>query len=162
MGKAAARWALYGAMLFLVGCDHATKAVARDALGAGRVVTLVRGWLDLRYTENFDTAFSLTQTWHGSSKAVVLTGVALATTVVVGVLAGRHWHRATPWEHAGLALVLSGALGNALDRVRRGYVVDFIHVHHWPVFNVADVLVVVGAALLARSWWARDPSASAS
>ena len=49
----------------------------------------------------------------------------------------------------GLALILSGALGNIVDRVVRGYVVDFIHVRGWPVFNVADIAVVVGAGMIA-------------
>jgi signal peptidase II len=47
-----------------------------------------------------------------------------------------------------LLLVTAGALGNYLDRIVRGYVVDFVHVPHWPVFNVADAYVVAGAALL--------------
>jgi signal peptidase II len=48
----------------------------------------------------------------------------------------------------GLVLILGGALGNTSDRVIRGYVVDFIHVPHWPVFNFADVWVTVGVALV--------------
>jgi signal peptidase II len=151
MGKAITRWALYGAMLFLVGCDHATKIVAKETLVSGRVITLIRGWLDLRYTENFDTAFSLTHGWAGGAKATVLTVLALATTAAVVVIAWRRRHRSSAVEHLGLALVVAGAIGNTLDRVRRGYVIDFIHVHHWPVFNVADVLVVVGAVLLFRA-----------
>jgi signal peptidase II len=51
-------------------------------------------------------------------------------------------------EHAGFALVCAGAMGNGLDRLMRGHVIDFIHVHFGPVFNVADVLIVVGIALL--------------
>ena len=51
--------------------------------------------------------------------------------------------------HAGFACIVAGALGNALDRATRGHVVDFIHVHFWPVFNVADILVVAGIAILA-------------
>jgi lipoprotein signal peptidase len=49
---------------------------------------------------------------------------------------------------AGLALVAGGAAGNLLDRAVRGYVVDFIHVHGWPIFNVADVAIAAGAILL--------------
>ena len=54
-------------------------------------------------------------------------------------------------EPLAYTLILAGALGNVADRVVRGYVVDFIHLHHWPIFNVADVAIVVGAALLAWS-----------
>ena len=151
MGKTTARWALYATMLLLVGCDHATKTVAKEALSAGRVVTIARGWLDLRYAENFDTAFSLTRGWGSASKGTALCLVAIATTAAVLVVAWKRRNVATRSEQIGMALVLAGAVGNTLDRVRRGYVVDFIHVHHWPVFNVADVLVVAGAVLLATA-----------
>jgi signal peptidase II len=151
MARAATRFLLLLTTVLMVGCDHATKVAAKDALGVGRVVTLVGGWLDLRYTENFDTAFSLTRSWHGPAKAVVLLGATAATMVVLGVIAWSRRQRSTPREHLAYALILAGALGNALDRARRGYVIDFIHVHHWPVFNVADVLVVAGVALLAVS-----------
>lgn len=151
MARTASRWLLLLTTLLLVGCDHATKVAAKDALGLGRVVTLIAGWLDLRYTENFDTAFSLTRAWHGPAKAVVLLGAAAATMVVLVAVAWSRRHRSTPHEHLAYALIFAGAIGNALDRVRCGYVIDFIHVHHWPVFNVADVLVVVGIALLALS-----------
>jgi signal peptidase II len=51
-------------------------------------------------------------------------------------------------ERLGLAMALSGALGNLIDRLVRGYVVDFVKVPHWPVFNVADIAIVLGFALL--------------
>jgi signal peptidase II len=57
--------------------------------------------------------------------------------------------RRAAWPvHAGFACIVAGALGNALDRAARGHVVDFIHVRFWPVFNVADILVVAGLAIL--------------
>jgi signal peptidase II len=49
--------------------------------------------------------------------------------------------------------VTAGAIGNGLDRVVRGYVVDFVRVPHWPVFNVADVYVTAGAGLLGLAAW---------
>jgi lipoprotein signal peptidase len=58
MGKRLARGALVFLLAFLVGCDHVTKIAATDELSAGRVITLVKGVLDLRFTKNFDTAFS--------------------------------------------------------------------------------------------------------
>jgi len=50
-----------------------------------------------------------------------------------------------------LALVLAGALGNLMDRLMRGYVVDFFYLHHWPVFNVADIWIALGVGLLGLS-----------
>jgi signal peptidase II len=58
--------------------------------------------------------------------------------------------RAQAWLAAGLALILGGALGNVIDRLRHGYVIDFVHVHwqehYFPAFNVADAAITVGAA----------------
>jgi signal peptidase II len=157
MGKPV-RWALLPLVLCLVGCDHATKTAAKTALGAGRVVPIISGWLDLRYTENFDTAFSLTRSWTGPSKEVTLLLVALATTVTLLFVAWTRRQRASTAEQLAFAFVAAGAFGNLLDRFRRGYVVDFIHLHHWPVFNVADVLVVVGVAVLALTARTRAPT----
>jgi signal peptidase II len=132
-----------------VGCDHATKLAAKAALGEGRSVSLVPGLLDLRYTENHDTAFSLLRLLGLSSSSATLSILSL---IALGAVAAFWWSRrkmATRLEHLGFALAVSGAIGNVIDRVFRGYVVDFIHLHHWPVFNVADVAVVVGLALVA-------------
>ena len=58
-------------------------------------------------------------------------------------------------ERAAYVFLLAGALGNVIDRLARGFVVDFIRLPHWPVFNVADVLVVVGMVLLAAAGYRR-------
>ncbi len=66
--------------------------------------------------------------------------------------------RAARATQVGFALVFSGALGNIVDRAARGYVVDFIHVRGWPVFNVADIAVVVGMGLIALASLTGPPS----
>jgi signal peptidase II len=68
------------------------------------------------------------------------------TAAVIGAWVRR---RRAGWrEHVGFICVVAGAIGNVLDRAARGHVIDFIHVRFWPVFNVADVLVVLGVGLL--------------
>ena len=59
-------------------------------------------------------------------------------------------------QHVGFAFVLAGALGNVVDRAVRGYVVDFIHVRHWPVFNVADSAITLGVVMLLAQMLARE------
>jgi signal peptidase II len=132
----------------LFGCDHATKIAAEASLSHGRSVNVVSGILELRYAPNSDSAFSLLSTFGiPRTPGLLLAAAALA---IVGVVAA--WialrERARAWQHVGFALVLAGALGNIVDRAVRGYVVDFIHLTRWPVFNVADIAVVVGALLL--------------
>ena len=67
----------------------------------------------------------------------------------IALIAWARRRRARLAEQIGYAVLLGGALGNLVDRLARGYVVDFLHLHHWPVFNVADVAVVAGAVFLA-------------
>lgn len=137
--------------LSLFGCDHATKLAAEQSLSHGRVVNVVSGVLDLRFTTNDDTAFSLLHHLGLARSPVVL--IAVSALALLGVVA--MWiasrKRASRTQHVGFALVLAGALGNVVDRAIRGSVVDFIHLTHWPVFNVADIAVVVGVGLLGIS-----------
>ena len=104
--------------------------------------------LDLHYAENRDTAFSLLHTLAFPGKGVILAAVALIGLAAVAFAWWRR-RRASTAEQAAYALLVAGAIGNALDRVRMGYVVDFIEIHRWPIFNVADVAIVAGALLLA-------------
>lgn len=145
--------------LGMVGCDHATKRAAEVHLAGQRVVELIPGVLDLRYTRNHDIAFRLLQWFDGPAKYPVLIAGPAIALVALGVA---WWRRRTAprMEQAAYALIISGAIGNLLDRIARGFVVDFIHLHYWPVFNVADMAVVVGGALLALSLRKRAAAAA--
>ena len=131
----------------LVGCDHATKLAAETALRDHAPLRILPGVVDLAYTENHGVAFSALERLSIHPPAWALFALAVvATSALLGLWFRRR--RASWPEHAGFALVVAGALGNALDRIARGHVVDFIHVRFWPVFNVADILVVAGGILL--------------
>jgi signal peptidase II len=134
--------------LLLAGCDHATKLVASYRLSGAGPVEIVPGWLSLRYAENRDTAFSLTRSWQFEHKTLLLGLVSLAVLGALGALWWKRRHEPL-FEQAGYAMILGGAIGNVADRLFRGYVVDFVHLRYWPVFNVADVAVVLGIAVLA-------------
>lgn len=131
----------------LVGCDHATKLAAETGLRDHGPVTVVPGVVDLAYTENRDIAFDAFSrlAMHPTSWLLVGFGVVM-TVALLG--AWVHRRRGGWATHAGFTMLVAGALGNVLDRAARGHVVDFIHVRAWPVFNVADVLVVLGGVLL--------------
>jgi signal peptidase II len=141
------RWAfVVPTAAVVVAVDHLTKWWALQALD-DRTIDLV--WtLRLRLVFNQGAAFGL-----GSRFAPLL---ALAALLVVGLLLRTDRLLATRPAAVGVALMIGGAVGNLLDRVFRsgggflgGAVVDFFDLQWWPVFNVADVAIVVGAVLLA-------------
>ncbi|MGK4006337.1 signal peptidase II [Sorangium sp. So ce1036] len=140
-------WILILFTMALVGCDHATKAVAQAALERRAPLSIVPGVLDLRYTEDRDMAFSLLRSIHSPAKVTILFACSM---VVLGMMILGWWYsrRASATEQAAYALIVAGAVGNAIDRAARGYVIDFIHLHHWPVFNVADIAIAAGGILL--------------
>jgi signal peptidase II len=112
---------------------------------------LIGDYLRLTYVENRGAAFGLLQ---NQTLLFVAVGV-----IVIGVIAASHRHLLSAGfsVHLALGLQLGGAIGNLVDRVRQGYVVDFFdfgyHSNWWPVFNIADSAIVVGVGLLALSFW---------
>lgn len=130
----------------LVGCDHATKGAAEARLAGEAPAQVVPGVVELSYHQNHGIAFNLERVLpEGARRVVVPLGILAAMFVVVVAWRRRLDLGAHPVAYA---LIASGAVGNLIDRVVRGYVVDFIHVTYWPVFNVADVALVVGIGLL--------------
>jgi signal peptidase II len=129
------------------GLDRVTKLWAEHALAGRAPLVLIRGVLDLTYTTNSGGAFGLAQSaWWIFAVATI--------GVSIGIVVAAPRVRTAPTA-IGLGLILGGALGNLTDRLLRGdillrgYVIDFIDVHVWPVFNLADSAIVVGALLLA-------------
>ncbi len=140
------RWFLLAAAV--IASDQATKSMvlARFNTGEGVVVT---PFFNLVLVYNKGAAFSFLSDAPGWQMPL-LVGFALIASAVVGYLL---WRSPGRWVlDAGLALILGGALGNVIDRLRFGQVVDFLDFHagtwHWPAFNVADSAITVGAVLL--------------
>ncbi len=111
------------------------------------VVGLIPGF-DLTWVENTGVSMNLFRA-DGDTGRWLLVGLTLAIAAAVAVWIAREANRA---DTIALGLVLGGALGNIIDRVRFGYVVDFLHAywrdHHFYVFNVADAAITVGVTLL--------------
>lgn len=143
-------------LLILLGgcqCDQYTKQLAERSLKRHPPLVLLRGFAELCYAENTGMAFSLLDDLPRAIRRPLLVGVPLLLTAIA---TGCFWYfRAKPFfVLLPFALMLAGAAGNLLDRLRYGYVVDFVHLHardrfHWPIFNVADTLLFLGGALLA-------------
>ncbi|WP_018635024.1 signal peptidase II [Parafrankia elaeagni] len=129
----------------LIVLDVLTKLLAVAELSGRRPVEIIPGFLDLRLTRNSGAAFSL-----AGGATVILSLVALVVVGVVVVTARRL--ASVGWAFVFGAMV-GGAVGNLIDRVfrspgpLRGHVVDFVHIHHWPIFNLADSAIVCGGVL---------------
>ncbi|WGL18200.1 signal peptidase II [Microbulbifer bruguierae] len=146
----AAPWRWYLLALLVILLDIATKVWAVEQFMHGPALQIVPGFLQFTYAENYGAAFSFLadaggwQRWFFGAVALIFSAVVIV------------WIRRLPqgrrWEPTALALILGGALGNLWDRILLGYVRDFISVYygnwHFPVFNVADVAISVGAAML--------------
>jgi signal peptidase II len=143
----------------LVGCDHVTKIAAKSQLENQAPRELVRSVLELRYVENTDIGFNLLR-WIPENVRLPLMLVFGALAILalgVWLLRGQR----PPLERAALVFILAGALGNYTDRLARGYVVDFIHLRHWPVFNAADVWLSAGLVLMLWSSLRARPARAA-
>jgi len=147
MARRISSWLLIVCTMALVGCDHATKFAASSAL-RGKALDVVPGVLDLQYTENHDVAFSLLRSFDLPGRPYLLVAAATIGVLFVAIVWWRQRRIASTLEHAAWSVVMAGAIGNMADRWLHGYVVDFIHVHHYPIFNVADCLVVIGVFML--------------
>lgn len=137
-------WAL--AFLILV-ADQATKYAVHTGLPYGASIPYT-AFFNLVHLWNTGAAFSFLAD-AGGWQRYFLSATALVISVVLA------WMLTSPrvkTEATGYSLVLGGALGNVVDRIHRGYVVDFLDFHwqnmHWPAFNIADISIFIGVMLL--------------
>jgi signal peptidase II len=131
--------------------DQAAKCIAVATLEPGRSITVVPHVFWLTLTRNAGAAFST-----GTQMTVMLSIIAIIVVITVIRMARRLQDRG--WA-LGLGLLLGGALGNLTDRILRapapfeGHVVDFLHLTHWPVFNVADLALTLAAVTILQRGW---------
>ncbi len=138
-------------MLLVVVADQLSKAIVVRRIGLHDYVPLIDGLLSLSHVRNHGAAFGLLSDWNIPYQSVLLSTLSLVALGAIAVYFVRLPKSA--WlPRLSLSLVLGGAIGNVIDRLRLGYVVDFVHVYwrdyQWPDFNVADSAITVGVALL--------------
>lgn len=133
-------------ILFLIGVDQTTKIWAVTALAqTNRVISVIDGVFEFRYAENPGVAFSMLegQRWLFIPITIIISGVLLLMLL-------RSPLRRYKLFNITCVLILAGAVGNLIDRIAYGYVIDFLYFRliDFPIFNFADCCVVVGAGLL--------------
>jgi signal peptidase II len=136
-------WPLFGASI-IAGMDQAVKLVV---VGLRPRLSVIPGLFAISFRTNTGTAFGLLQ-----EIPMTLTLVGLFMLLGLLIYLPRASRAGNPWEPTALALIIGGVTGNLIDRLRWGYVVDYLDVfigtYHWPTFNLADIAISAGVGLL--------------
>jgi signal peptidase II len=138
-------------VVFIVIADQVTKALVLASLPLHESMTVIPGLVDFTHVRNTGAAFGLLNAADFPYKGAIIAFVAAAALVGVGIYAAAlpaHQRAA----RLGLTLVVGGAIGNLIDRIRQGYVLDFVDVywreHHFWAFNVADSAITIGVIIM--------------
>lgn len=136
--------------LLSLGLDQGTKLWARGSLHGKPAITVLKNYLAFEYHENPGMAFGLGRNLPGGR--FILVGIGLLVLVIVWRIV-RQVQRRQRLADIAFGLVVGGAVGNIIDRLWLGRVIDFIvmhwqHKHTWPAYNIADAALVVGVGLM--------------
>ncbi|MCG8352568.1 MAG: signal peptidase II [Chloroflexales bacterium] len=141
------RWSIPGILaLIILVSDQISKLWIVLAIGPGATTQQVRLFGDLVslvYVENTGVAFGL---FPNMSQFFTVTSLLIGAGAIYAYLFYLPNH--SVWVQTGMGLILGGALGNIIDRLRVGYVIDFLKIGWWPVFNIADSAITLGVSIL--------------
>lgn len=133
----------YILIILILLADQGTKLLVQSTMDLNTSIHLIDGFFSITYIHNMGAAFSLLE---GKTLFLIIIQMIVILAIVLYMIwkgSSLHWT-----FKASMALIVAGGLGNLIDRVRNGYVVDFLHFHFWPIFNVADISVCCGCGLL--------------
>ena len=136
-------------VVLLIGFDQSTKIIITEQLEIGESI-LINTFFNLTHVHNYGAAFSLfSQGDIGQRYFLSLVSIIVSIVIIVCLLRTKASNRI---KRSALSLILAGAIGNLIDRVFLGFVVDFISLHYqnwyFPVFNIADASIFLGVVLL--------------
>ena len=134
--------------LIIIFLDQITKTYAISSLKGSPARVIIPNWLKFTYVENYGAAFGILK-----DRKMFFILITLLVVVIVSFFLFRYYHKMNNFSKIGFALLLAGAVGNLIDRIRFGYVVDFIsvrlfNVYDYPVFNIADISIVLGTIMM--------------
>jgi len=146
--------------LFILAADIISKYAVQNSLLLYQSISIIPDFFNITYVENPGAAFGFMADLDSSWRNILLGGVS-GLAIVMLISFYRQYARDNGAIKLALVLVLAGAIGNLLDRIRFGVVIDFIDVHwyeyHWPAFNVADSAICIGVGILFWQLWLKDP-----
>ncbi|MFA7272098.1 MAG: signal peptidase II [Candidatus Omnitrophota bacterium] len=121
--------------------DQLSKAFISGILQLNQTIPLIKGVFGLTLVHNRGAAFGL---FRNQVYLFIITSITAIVLIYFGLKDNRH----NKYYVVSLSLILAGAIGNLIDRLRLGYVIDFLNFYIWPVFNIADSSITIGAVLL--------------
>ena len=130
-----------GIGIFVFILDQLIKHVVLGSMHLGESIPIIKGVFHITFVLNPGAAFGMLEHQRWIFIAVAL------LVVVLALVFYKHIQRESLITRIGAGLLLGGALGNLLDRIQSGLVVDFLDFRIWPVFNIADIAICVGAAM---------------
>lgn len=135
--------------IIIIILDQVTKNFAINHLKGNSPIVLIDGILEFVYVENRGAAFGILQ-----DRRILFVIITVLVIAFLFVYAYKHTNQLTLFAKITLAMLVGGAVGNLIDRIRFGFVVDFIKVnfiksYNFPVFNIADIFIVISTILLA-------------
>ncbi len=134
--------------LLIIIFDQLTKFKATELLMHKKPFIIVKDFIQFHYVENRGAAFGILQ-----DKKLFFVVITLIVIIVTSYYLINNYHELHKFARIGIALLLAGAIGNLIDRIRFGYVIDFISIrlinaYDFPVFNIADISIVLGTGII--------------
>jgi signal peptidase II len=142
-------------IIIIIILDQWTKLLVLDQFEYGESIAVIQEFFSLTYVRNTGAAFGFLATANPAFRVPFFLAIPIIAMVVLGFLY-RDLPKDSRWRSLALGLVTGGAVGNLIDRVRLGYVVDFLdfhykNVYYFPAFNIADSAICVGVVILLLS-----------
>lgn len=134
--------------IFIIIFDQVTKLMAIKYLKTSPPYIILDNFFQFHYVENYGAAFGILQ-----NKKIFFVIITLAVVLAITFFLIKNYYEINGFMRIGLSMLLGGAIGNFIDRLRLGYVVDFISFrlinrYDFPVFNIADIFIVAGTGLI--------------
>ncbi len=137
-------------MLIII-VDQISKYLIKTTLNPFKSIDVIDGFFRLIYTENAGAVWGLLANKRGTIIPTLISIFAIGALIFIAYQFLKI-KKSTPWEFLSLAFIMGGALGNIIDRILQGYVVDFLYFYikdlSWPAFNVADMFISIGLVIL--------------
>ncbi|WP_416198105.1 MAG: signal peptidase II [Sporanaerobacter sp.] len=139
---------LYGIFILIILLDQISKQAAVKYLKSGESLVLIKNFLSFAYVENRGAAFGILQ-----NKKIFFVIITAAVIFWVIIFLKNNFYHLSKLMKVSLVMLIAGAVGNLIDRIRFGYVIDFISVrfsngYYFPVFNLADSFIVISTILI--------------